>query len=149
MRNVVVTGGGTGLGYAVAAAFVAGGDQVTITGRREGVLTDAAGRLGATPVAFDASDPDAVAAALDALPDRVDVLVNNAGGNTDFDHPDPEPGDLAGLARQWRANLDANLLSSVLVTTALAPRIPDGGRVVMVSSIAARTGRAASYGAAK
>lgn len=148
MREVVVTGGGTGIGYAVAAGFGAAGDQVTITGRREAVLADAGARLGARWVAFDAADPAAVGAALPELPDRVDVLVNNAGGNTDLAGQRPEPGDLAGLAAEWWANLSANLLSAVLVTAALAPRLATGGRVVTLGSIAARTG-AGSYGAAK
>lgn len=148
MREVVVTGGGTGIGYAIAAGFVAAGDQVTITGRREAVLADAGARLGARWVAFDAADPAAVGAALPELPDRVDVLVNNAGGNTDLAGQRPESGDLAGLAAAWRANLSANLLSAVLVTAALAPRLATGGRVVTLGSIAARTG-AGSYGAAK
>jgi 3-oxoacyl-[acyl-carrier protein] reductase len=76
------------------------------------------------------------------------LLVNNAGGNTDFDREPPGEGDLAGLAAQWRANLDANLLSAVLVTAALAPRLADNARIVSLSSIAARRG-AGSYGAAK
>jgi 3-oxoacyl-[acyl-carrier protein] reductase len=76
------------------------------------------------------------------------VLVNNAGGNTDFDREPPGPGDLAGLAAAWRANLEANVLSAVLVTAALAPRLADDGRVISFSSIAARRG-AGSYGAAK
>jgi len=41
MRQVVVTGGGTGIGLAIAGEFVRAGDQVTITGRREGVLKEA------------------------------------------------------------------------------------------------------------
>jgi 3-oxoacyl-[acyl-carrier protein] reductase len=64
-------------------------------------------------VCFDASDPAAVSAALDSLPARIDVLVNNAGGNTDFDREPAGDGDLAGLAAAWRANLDANLLPAV------------------------------------
>ena len=40
MRQIVVTGGGTGIGYAVAAEFIRAGDQVTITGRREHVLKE-------------------------------------------------------------------------------------------------------------
>jgi 3-oxoacyl-[acyl-carrier protein] reductase len=150
VRQVVVTGGGTGIGLAVAARFAAAGDTVTITGRRDHVLKDAVTRLGgsASYACFDASDPEAVAAALPHLPERVDVLVNNAGGNTNFDREPPGEGDLAGLAAQWRANLDANLLSAVLVTAALTPRFAPDARIVSLSSIAARRG-AGSYGAAK
>ncbi|HEY1623865.1 MAG TPA: SDR family oxidoreductase, partial [Streptosporangiaceae bacterium] len=97
---------------------------------------------------FDASDPAAVTAALPLLPDRVDVLVNNAGGNTDFDREPAGEGDLAGLAAAWQANLDANLLSAVLVTAALTPRFAPDARIVSLSSIAARRG-AGCYGAAK
>jgi 3-oxoacyl-[acyl-carrier protein] reductase len=152
VRQVVVTGGGTGIGLAVAGEFVRAGDQVTITGRRESVLKDAVASLaGRAPVGyacFDASDPAAVSAALGQLPARVDVLVNNAGGNTDFDRAPAGDGDLAGLAAAWRANLDANLLSAVLVTAALTPRLARDARIISFSSIAARRG-AGSYGAAK
>jgi 3-oxoacyl-[acyl-carrier protein] reductase len=150
VRTILVTGGATGIGYAVAETFVRAGDQVIVTGRREKLLDDAVARLGpaARALAFDAADPQAVTAAAAGLPDRVDVVVNNAGGNTDFDRPPAPDGDLPALAASWRANLDANLLSAVLVTAAVGPRLPDGGRVVSVGSIAARNG-AGSYGAAK
>lgn len=150
MRHVAVTGGGTGIGFAVAARFASAGDQVMITGRRENLLKEAVGRLGANAsyARFDASDPAAVEAALPLLPERLDVLVNNAGGNTDLLDGSAEPGDLAGVAAAWRANLDANLLSAVLMTTALTPRFADNARIVSLSSIAARRG-AGSYGAAK
>lgn len=145
-REVVVTGGGTGIGFAAASRFARDGDHVTITGRRESVLSEAASALGARYVAFDASDPAAVQEALGSLPERVDVLVNNAGGNTDFDRPAPE--DLVTLADNWRANFAANVLSAVLVTTALKPRLADDARIVLLSSIASSKG-AGSYGAAK
>ncbi|MFK3983357.1 SDR family NAD(P)-dependent oxidoreductase [Micromonospora sp. NPDC050397] len=148
MRAVVVTGGATGIGYAVARRLVRAGDRVVITGRRESLLKEAADRIGATPVAFDAADPDAIADALPHLPERVDVLVNNAGGNTDFDRPTAAAGELASVAANWRANLDANLLSAVLVTTALTARFSGNARVVTIGSIAARQG-AGAYGAAK
>lgn len=149
MRHVVVTGGGTGIGFAVAGGFARAGDAVTITGRRRDVLAAAADRLGARAVAFDASDPRAVRAALAELPDRVDVLVNNAGGIADADHPPASDDDLVALAAGWRANLDANLMSAVLVTAALTPRLADGARIVTIGSIAARRGGGGSYGAAK
>ncbi|WP_328448760.1 SDR family NAD(P)-dependent oxidoreductase [Amycolatopsis sp. NBC_00438] len=145
-REVVVTGGGTGIGYAVAAAFAAAGDRVTITGRREKVLTEAATLLGARPVVFDAADPAAVETALGELPDRVDVLVNNAGGNTDF-AGDAEEG-LAGFAAAFERNLRSNVVSAALVTHALRDRLTDHARIVTIGSIAAHTG-AGSYGAAK
>jgi len=149
MRQVIVTGGGTGIGRAVAAAFAETGDEVVITGRRADVLAKTAADLGPAvrPVPFDASDPDQVTAALSDLPARVDVLVNCAGGNTDIGAP--EPSGLAGLAAAWRANLDANVLSAVLVTAALRPRLAHGGAVVSLSSIAAHRAGAAAYGAAK
>ncbi|MFI7113715.1 SDR family NAD(P)-dependent oxidoreductase [Nonomuraea sp. NPDC050227] len=147
MREVVVTGGGTGIGYAIAEAFAALGDRVTITGRREHVLKEAAARLGAAYVPFDAASPAAVQGALDSLPAHVDVLVNNAGGNTNLERE--QSGDLADVAEAWQANLNANLLSAVLVTTALAPRMGEGGRIVSIGSIAARGTGSGSYGAAK
>lgn len=148
MREVVVTGGGTGIGYAVAEAFVSLGDRVTITGRREHVLKDAAGRLGAAYVPFNAASPLAVKEAAAQLPQHVDVLVNNAGGNTNLDRPQGEQ-DLMEVAESWWANLNANLLSAVLVTTALTPRLGKGGRIITIGSIAARGTGAGSYGAAK
>ncbi|WP_449062974.1 SDR family NAD(P)-dependent oxidoreductase [Planomonospora algeriensis] len=154
MREIVVTGGGTGIGYAVAAAFVSQGDRVTITGRREHVLKEAADRLDSgraglvAAVAFNAANPVAVGEALDRLPSRVDVLVNNAGGNTNLDRP-ADDGDLMDVAEGWWANLNANLMSAVLVTSALLPRLADDGRIVTIGSIAARGTGSGSYGAAK
>jgi 3-oxoacyl-[acyl-carrier protein] reductase len=149
MRQVIVTGGGTGIGRAVAAGFAAQGDQVVITGRRKDVLEETAAQLGPAvrAVAFDASDPEQVEAALPELPGQVDVLVNNAGGNTDIGAG--APAGLTGLAGAWQANLNANVLTAVLVTTALRPRLVPGGAVISVSSIAAHRGGAGSYGAAK
>ncbi|TDE14099.1 SDR family NAD(P)-dependent oxidoreductase [Jiangella asiatica] len=149
-RTIVVTGGGTGIGRAVATAFARDGDTVVVTGRRREVLDGVVAELGgaARAVDFDAADPAAVTAALAALPPTVDVLVNAAGGNTGFDRPAAVAGDLAAQAAAWRANFDANVLTAVLVTAALLPRLPAGGRVVTIGSIAARRG-GGDYGAAK
>ncbi|WP_103336901.1 SDR family NAD(P)-dependent oxidoreductase [Amycolatopsis sp. CA-126428] len=148
-REIVVTGGGTGIGYAVASAFAQAGERVTITGRREKVLTEAATLAGARPVVFDAADPAAVEAALEELPGGVDVLVNNAGGNTDLldGDGDGEEG-LAGFAAAFERNLRSNVVSAALVTHALRDRLAEGARIITIGSIAAHTG-AGSYGAAK
>ncbi|MEU7488209.1 SDR family oxidoreductase [Streptomyces sp. NPDC042319] len=145
-RNVLVTGGGTGIGHAIARHFAEQGDTVVITGRRSGPLKEAADRIGARAVVCDHTDPDALTRLLAELPDRVDVLVNNAGGNTDFDAD--AASDLASYARDFRANLDANLVSAALTTKALEGRLATGGAVVHIGSIAAARG-GGSYGAAK
>jgi 3-oxoacyl-[acyl-carrier protein] reductase len=146
-RTIVVTGGATGIGRAVAERFVADGAEVVVTGRRADVLAKAAADLGVRPVVCDATDPTQIQRSLEELPGRIDVLVNNAGGNTDFGRLDPA-GDLIQLKDNWQANLSANLLSAVLTTTALAPRLAENGAVVHLGSIAANRG-AGSYGAAK
>ncbi|HEX5347676.1 MAG TPA: SDR family NAD(P)-dependent oxidoreductase [Pseudonocardiaceae bacterium] len=147
-RNVIVTGGGTGIGRAVAASFAATGDTVVILGRRPEPLHRAAAQLGPAvrAVVCDATDPAQVETLRTQLPTTVDVLVNSAGGNTDLDRPSSD--DLASLAASWRANLEANLLSAVLITAVVADRLTEGGAVISISSIAADKG-AGAYGAAK
>jgi NAD(P)-dependent dehydrogenase (short-subunit alcohol dehydrogenase family) len=81
-RAVLVTGGGTGIGAAVARQLAAAGDQVAILGRRAGVLAEVAASTGAADVVCDVSDPGQVAAAVSSVADRfgrLDGLVLNAG----------------------------------------------------------------------
>ncbi|MDH6140906.1 MULTISPECIES: SDR family NAD(P)-dependent oxidoreductase [Kitasatospora] len=145
-RNVVVTGGGTGIGLEIARRFVEAGEQVVIVGRRRAVLDSAVAELGGgvTPLVCDLADPDEVEAALRALPTRIDVLVNNAGSReTGFG-----VGPHALLAR-WRGDFERNVLTAVLLTESVRDRLTPGeGRVVTISSIAALRG-AGSFGAAK
>lgn len=143
-RTAVVTGGGTGIGRAAAARLARDGFAVTITGRRVDVLRQTADDLGVRWVAFDAGEPGQVLTALAELPESVDVLVNNAGGNVSSSRP----GDLDELKAQWLANFHANVLTAVLVTEALTPRFADGVRVITVGSIAGTRG-GGDYGAAK
>src|SRR5690606_35994660 len=82
-RNVVISGGGTGIGLAAARMFAADGDQVLLIGRRREVL-ERAGVPGALTFAADLADPEAVGSAA-AFVGRefgaVDVLIHSAGGN--------------------------------------------------------------------
>jgi NAD(P)-dependent dehydrogenase (short-subunit alcohol dehydrogenase family) len=146
-RIVLVTGGSGGIGKAVAARFLAEGDSVTITARDPGRLASVASEIGAKPVTCDASDPAQVARLADEVGGRLDVLVNAAGGNTDFQREDGGQ-SLAQVSDAWRANLDANLLSAVLTTTAMLGKFGRGGTIINISSIGAEHA-STSYGAAK
>ena len=147
-RNVLVTGASTGIGRATAARFAADGAAVTITGRHRETLAPVANDLGVRAVVCDATDPVAVAELAAGLSGTVDVLVNAAGGNTNFDASDDAGSDLERLARKWRANLDANLMSAVLTTEAVRDKLGNPASVINIGSIGAERG-GGSYGAAK
>lgn len=160
-RVVVVSGGGTGIGRATAERFARDGDRVVLLGRRAEVLAAAEAELrsrheGAevTTRAVDLSDPEQVEAVCAELADRhgaVDVLVNNAGGNVEIGAPRDRVEGLAGAAWHWTGNFRSNVLTAVLLTEGLREVLASpGGRVVMLSSIAAFRGSGTgSYAAAK
>lgn len=152
----IVTGGGSGIGEATAAALAREGAKVAVVGRRAGPLEDLARALAeeghtAHAVVADVADADAVEQLVGVVMarwGRVDVLVNSAGINV------PRR-DLASLSvADWDAVLRVNLTGTFLVTHAVLPimREQRSGTVVNVSSIAgyramALTGPA--YNAAK
>ncbi|GLY00737.1 MULTISPECIES: SDR family oxidoreductase [Actinoplanes] len=147
-RLAVVTGGGTGIGRATAGMLAGEGYDVIIVGRRPEVLAAAIEWIGpqATAVTADVTDPDQIPAVVDAVAGRpLDVLVNNAGAWLGGDES-----TLSGVADRWRANLDSNVLSAVLTTTALLPRLRrPGGKIILTSSVAAQRGGGGPYSAAK
>ncbi|AEW94201.1 MULTISPECIES: SDR family NAD(P)-dependent oxidoreductase [Streptomycetaceae] len=149
-RTVVVTGGGTGIGRAIAERFAAAGDRLVIVGRRREVLRTAADEISAahglavTPITCDLADPDDVEAALARLPERIDVLVNNAGSREVAVGAGPH-----GILARWRGDFERNVLTAVLVTESVKDRLTrDRGRVITVTSLAALRG-GGSYGASK
>ncbi|MEV1003026.1 SDR family oxidoreductase [Nonomuraea sp. NPDC050202] len=146
-RTIVVTGGGTGIGKAVAARFAAGGDRVVLIGRRADVLERAAEEIGGTALPADLSEPAQVERVRADLAERfgaIDVLINNAGGNVEG------AGAREGVAERWSGNFRANVLTAVLPTEAFRNLLNASGRVVFVSSIAALRGSGgSSYGPMK
>jgi len=86
-QTVLVTGGGTGIGQAVALAFARRGATVVVTGRRAGPLTETVGQIEAlggkaSAITANVTRSDQVAALLDAVADRhghLGIAVNNAG----------------------------------------------------------------------
>jgi 3-oxoacyl-[acyl-carrier protein] reductase len=156
-HRVVVTGGGTGIGRAVARRFVRDGSSVVLVGRRAEVLESTAAELrelGGVVETFtaDLRSAPAVAALAETVvaAGPVDVLVLNAGGNYGgFDDSDDLTEQLARLADAYRADFEGNVVATVLLGEALLPHLTrPGGRVVAMSSIAGLRG-AGSYGAAK
>jgi NAD(P)-dependent dehydrogenase (short-subunit alcohol dehydrogenase family) len=112
----------------VAARFRAGDYTVIITGRNTGQLASTEAEIGVRPVACDGTDPQQVTRMADELGTDLDVVVNMAGGNTDFTKSSGQHADLGHVMMAWRENLDANLLSAVLTTTAVLGKLR-GGRL--------------------
>lgn len=150
-RHALVTGGGRGIGAAIARALVAEGASVTVLGRRlDGFEAMTAGhREQWHAVSADVADADQVAAALARARERfgpLAILVNNAGqaGSAPFLKTD---------ARLWRRMLDVNLTGTLLCTQAALPDmlVAGWGRVVNVASTAGLVGYAyvTAYCAAK
>lgn len=129
----LITGGGTGLGAAIAKRFTSEGGDVVLMGRRSAPLEEVADTLGCTIHAGDAADRDDVRKAIDLARSRfghLDVLVANAGGHGIGDA-------LSTDDAQWADALHTNLTTAfVCVREALPELIRRKGSVVVVSSIA-------------
>ncbi|MFE0511083.1 SDR family NAD(P)-dependent oxidoreductase [Streptomyces sp. NPDC058964] len=152
-RNIVISGGGTGIGLATAQAFAAEGDRVLLLGRRAGVLKEA-GVPGALTCAADLGDPADVRRVARFVAEElgtVDVLVHSAGGNGGLEPGSGSDDPLDGVARDWTVNFRLNTLTAVLLTEALKQRLAEpGGRVLFLSSIAAFRGSGSgAYAASK
>lgn len=144
-RTVLVTGGTSGIGRAIAARFAAEQEDVFITGRHAETVELTAQKLGVHGVVCDATDPGQ-AAALAAGLGELHVLVNAAGGLAEASPGDGSP--LQSLLARWQADLDQNLLSAVLTTASVQAKLTRGSAIISIGSIGAER-RGGSYGAAK
>lgn len=141
-RTVIVTGGGTGIGRGIAAAFAQQGDHVVIMGRTADKLEATAQELGpqVIPQQVDVSQRKQVEQAVAAVVQRfgqVHVLVNNAGFVRSISPDTP----LAEAEAAWDEEVDTNLKGAFLMSVAVAPHLArPGGRIINISSIAAYTG---------
>ena len=122
MRRVLVTGGGTGIGRAIAHAFLEQGDDVTIAGRRLEPLQEAAG---------DSSIQIQQVKALFKTP--FDVVIANAGAGTAAKVVDTTLAD-------WQATLDVNLTGVFLTFREGLRSMTHGGRLIAIASTASLQG---------
>ncbi|MDO7848649.1 SDR family oxidoreductase [Hymenobacter sp. M29] len=150
-KRALITGGGTGIGLAIAQCMAAAGATVIITGRREAVLREAAESIGESVqyVVNDVTDLsaiDAMVAEVEATHGPLDILVNNAGIN--LKKPALEVTD-----EDFSRILHTNLHSVFALTRACASRMMarQKGCILMISSMAAYYGidRVVAYAASK
>jgi len=146
IKVAIVTGAGTGVGKASAQALIGAGYHVALAGRRPEPLADAVAGCSdpsrALAVPTDVSDPDAVAALFATTVERfgrLDVLFNNAGGNT----PATPIEDLA--YEDWCKVVNVNLTGAFLCAQAavrvMKAQTPMGGRIINNGSISAHAPR--------
>ncbi len=152
-RTALVTGAGSGIGAAVAAALVEAGARVVCAGRTHDKVRAVAGTLGeaALALALDVTDADACAALPGSLPGDwrgIDILVNNAGHDRGGRQPFHE-GDIG----DWTSIVETNVAGMMRVTRALLPGMLERGaaHVVNIGSTAGLAGYAggAAYAASK
>ena len=142
MRRVLVTGGGSGIGQAIARHMAGQGDAVTICGRRMKALKETAEGFDMTLRTTDVTDEAQVAALFEA---PFDVVVANAGGGKAAKLRDTTLED-------WTHTLNVTLTGVFLTfRAALAAGMAPGGRLIAIASTASLKGGAniAAYAAAK
>lgn len=148
-RTALVTGGGRGIGRAIALALAEAGHRVVVTGRTQRELDAVAEETGGLAVIVDLADRAAIARAVEEIGERaghVDILINNAG-----------VAESAPLGRSsdelWDRAFAINTTAVFLLSRAFVPAMVKAGwgRVVNVASNAGLTGYAytAAYCASK
>jgi NAD(P)-dependent dehydrogenase (short-subunit alcohol dehydrogenase family) len=139
--TILVTGGGRGIGRAIALAFADPGAVVAIAARTRAPLDETAAAIaarGATPIILqmDVTDEQAVQRAFDDFKSTnplLDVLVNDAGigGGQPIHQTD---------TAAWHRIVDTNVWGTFLVSRQAVSMLRDGGRIINVSSVLGRFG---------
>jgi NADP-dependent 3-hydroxy acid dehydrogenase YdfG len=137
-KTVWITGGGTGIGKAIAAGFVREGARVVLSGRSAKRIDDAAAELGGgvRAIPCDVSDKNEIAAVTARITDLcgpIDILINNAGVTVFKPF-------LSTSIEEFDELTSVNLRGPFLTTQAVLPSMIErgGGTIVMINSMAAR-----------
>ncbi|WP_101908736.1 SDR family NAD(P)-dependent oxidoreductase [Marasmitruncus massiliensis] len=150
-RTAVITGGGTGLGYAMSKCMIAAGARIVMLGRREDVLRKACTELGerASYLTFDITDTDNMEKIVRKIRSdvgRIYILVNNAGNQ----HKKPVE---EMTVNEFTQVLDVHLVGSFALTKAILPSMREQkkGSVIFISSMSGFIGNSnlTGYAAAK
>lgn len=132
LGTAVVTGASSGIGAATARRLALDGFLVYCVARRTDRITALAEEIGGVAVTCDITDQAQVDALVAKLPDRVDVLFNNAGGAFG-----QEPVEDANLD-EWNRMFQLNVIGTARVTKALLPMVESAeGTLVFLTSTAA------------
>jgi 3-oxoacyl-[acyl-carrier protein] reductase len=135
-RVAVVTGGGRGIGRAIALSLADAGADVAVVARTFSEIGDVAetirskGRRG-VPVTADLTDPSNVDSAINVIKfefGQVDILVNNAGGATD------RSAMIESSREDWLGAVRLNIDSVYLMTVGLVPMMNKGAKIINVGS---------------
>jgi NAD(P)-dependent dehydrogenase (short-subunit alcohol dehydrogenase family) len=145
VSTALVTGAGQGMGAAIAARLAADGHAVAVNDLVAPNAKAVAARIGGSAHPFDVADPDAAAAAVEAI-GPIDILVANHAYMTMAPFEDTTAGD-------WARTIDVNLLGTATLLELVAPGMVarGSGRVVVIASEWGVTGwpNATSYTASK
>jgi NADP-dependent 3-hydroxy acid dehydrogenase YdfG len=138
-RTAVVTGASSGIGAATARTLARAGFHVFCAARRADRVEALAAEIDGTPVVCDVTSQDDVAALAAQVGERLDVLVNNAGGA--FGSSPIAQAD----SDEWRRMYEVNVIGLVQVTRALLPALVASGAGVILN-VGSTAGRVAYEG---
>jgi 3-oxoacyl-[acyl-carrier protein] reductase len=141
-KVAIVTGGGRGIGKAIAGAFAREGAKVVVTAARQrDEIEQVASKIGGTAVLADVSNKDDVQKLADSVVSefgRIDILVNNAARGMKFVNEnfmtEPKPFWEAD-PDMWRMVIDTNINGVFLITRAVIPHMLEQrfGRIINIS----------------
>jgi len=132
-KTALVTGGGSGIGLAIARRFASEGARVFITGRNSERLAQAVAQIGerAQAIPGDVTSSADLDRLFDTIGARLDILVTSSGV--------AEPATLAETSEEhFDKTFDLNVRGMVFTVQRALPRMGEGGAIVLVGSIAGR-----------